>query len=1065
MLRRQWQKVKEVLSATKDTAPAGRTTFPDDRQFNEPPVEKSRTADRAGSETKTLPIDSDLPVTRSLKNDSADPLISQNIDSFKLLKKIGSGGMGDVYLAQDTELKRRVAIKFLPIELTKSRERVSRFRQEAQAISRLNHPNIITIHKIGQTAQTYYMVTEFIEGRTLRDLMDERTELSQILEILIQVTSALKASHEAGILHRDIKPENIMVRRDSIVKVLDFGLAKLVEQSPSESSTAAIYQTQTGMMVGTPNYMSPEQVEGGRIDARTDLFSLGSLLYECLTGKPPFEESSISKTFIRIINVDPPCPSTFNSQIIPELDEMTLRLLKKNPDERYQTAEEVNVELNRIKNRRRNSEQLTAATVKLQATVPNRKAHTSISALIGKSPAAAVLVPALILLAALVYLQAPFATFPVRTSAEAEQLLNSGTEALRDGTYYKAGVLLEEATKSDANSMLAQARLAEAWMELDYVGPAQRQLLKLHNFQPDRNSSLFSALTRSDDSLYVEAVTAMVVGDYPKAIGVYQTIAGRNSGRPQVYLDLGRAYEKNEEIDQALANYEKAISLNSQYGGAHLRKAILLSRGAEFQKSFEAFDRAEKIFDQSGNDEGVAEVKFQRGVSLNSQEKLDAAGRQFEEVLNTPRANKYQQIRAMLQISSVCCSGGKIDCAEEYASKAINLAKEERMENLATNGLIDLGNAYLTQRKYDAADKTFKQALEFARKDEGRRNEARVLLALASLRIEEAKPEEAEVFASQALPFFEKGGYQREVSQTRLALGRVSEMKGNYAAAVQEFEKVENSEKASVADRAYAHMLSGNVLILQEKYPAALERFEKSHELYRSLDNRFYLTYVLLYLGEILQQLGRFEEAKNKLSQANALIAEGGDSFAFLLVRLRTLNAQTALGERRLAAALSEAEQLDRTKDTPEAAEANKIIGLARSLSNSKSSEGVEKCRKALQYAEAAKDQLEINRTKLILAEAGLNTGNHEAALVNAVEAGDYFAASSRWESGWRAWTIAAVASAHNGDGEKARYFASKAAAALSSLRENWGEANFAVYRSKPGINDYIKRTEELSGS
>jgi tetratricopeptide (TPR) repeat protein len=417
----------------------------------------------------------------------------------------------------------------------------------------------------------------------------------------------------------------------------------------------------------------------------------------------------------------------------------------------------------------------------------------------------------------------------------------------------------------------------------------------------------------------------------------------------------------------------------------------------------------------------------------------------------------------MTQISSVCSSGGKIDCAEEYASKSISMAKEERMENLATNGLIDLGNAFLTKGEYDKADRNFQQALEFARKDDGHKNEARVLLALASLRIEQEKPEEAEVFAKQALPFFERGGYKREISQIHFVIGRVSEMKGDYDAALRRFEIVENLEKASAADRAYAYMLSGNVLIQQEKYPAALARFEKSHELYQSLDNHYYITYVLLYLGEVLHYLGRFEEAKNKLSRAQTLIAQGGDSLDGLLVRLRMLNARTALAERNLPAAVGEAELIRAAKDSAEASETDKLIGLARTLSNPKSSEGVGRCKKALQYAVGTRDPREINAAKLVLAEAQLNTGNYPEALFSSVEAGDYFSASARPESGWRAWATAAVAAARNGDREKARHYAVKANEALSGLRADWGEESFNAYRLKPGLADYIKQAEELS--
>jgi tetratricopeptide (TPR) repeat protein len=221
-------------------------------------------------------------------------------------------------------------------------------------------------------------------------------------------------------------------------------------------------------------------------------------------------------------------------------------------------------------------------------------------------------------------------------------------------------------------------------------------MLKVNELQRKRQTFL-SSFYQNEDALYINAINATVVRNFPQAVNFYQKISEHKPAEPHVYLDLGRAYEKNEETDKAIESYRKAISLNGQYGAGFLRLGILLRRKAEYDNSNEAFDRAENIYDRLSNDEGVAEVKYQRGVSLSFQEKTDAARNQFEQVIGNPRANKYQKIRAMLQISSVCSGLGKTPCAEEYASNAINLAKQERMENLTSKGLIYLGNAFLAR--------------------------------------------------------------------------------------------------------------------------------------------------------------------------------------------------------------------------------------------------------------------------------------------------------------------------------------------------------------------------------
>src|SRR5438094_6299970 len=216
--------------------------------------------------------------------------------------------MGEVYLAQDTKLDRKVALKILPAEVAAHPDRIRRFVQEAKAASALNHPNIITIHEIDETDSINFIATEFIDGETLRERMQNApTKLAEVLEVAAQVTSALSAAHAAGIVHRDIKPENIMLRRDGIVKVLDFGLAKLTERLQTElvdteASTRAAVKTDPGVVMGTVVYMSPEQVRGLQVDARTDIFSLGVLIYEMVAGRPPFEGSNRSEIVAAILS-------------------------------------------------------------------------------------------------------------------------------------------------------------------------------------------------------------------------------------------------------------------------------------------------------------------------------------------------------------------------------------------------------------------------------------------------------------------------------------------------------------------------------------------------------------------------------------------------------------------------------------------------------------------------------------------------------------------------------------------------------------------------------------------
>src|SRR3989441_10183803 len=216
------------------------------------------------------------------------------ISHYRILSKLGAGGMGEVYLAEDTKLDRKIALKLLPTKFTEDADRVRRFIQEAKAASALNHPNIITIYEIGQEQGTHYMAAEFIDGQTLRQrMMSDKLSLNVALDIAVQIASALAAAHAAGIVHRDIKPENIMVRRDGLVKVLDFGLAKLtahrLQAGHGDAPTVTTTGTVPGMVMGTLRYVSPEQARGLEVDARTDIFSLGIVLFEMVSGQLPFQ--------------------------------------------------------------------------------------------------------------------------------------------------------------------------------------------------------------------------------------------------------------------------------------------------------------------------------------------------------------------------------------------------------------------------------------------------------------------------------------------------------------------------------------------------------------------------------------------------------------------------------------------------------------------------------------------------------------------------------------------------------------------------------------------------------
>ncbi|HEY3105137.1 MAG TPA: protein kinase [Pyrinomonadaceae bacterium] len=274
---------------------------------------------------------------------------------YEIRSKLGAGGMGEVYLAQDVTLDRNVALKVLPEDVASNRQRMQRFVQEAKAASALNHPNIITIHEIGTEPGAHFMVTEFIDGENLRHhLRRAPLTLTEAIDIAMQVASALSSAHAAGIIHRDIKPENIMLRRDGIVKVLDFGLAKLTEQwrvdeVDQDAATQLMVQTEPGMVVGTTAYLSPEQARAQEVDPRTDIWSLGVVLYEMITRHGPFKSETASDTSAAILKTEPAAMSQFVPDVPAELERIVKKALQKDREERYQVMKELWLDLKSLR--------------------------------------------------------------------------------------------------------------------------------------------------------------------------------------------------------------------------------------------------------------------------------------------------------------------------------------------------------------------------------------------------------------------------------------------------------------------------------------------------------------------------------------------------------------------------------------------------------------------------------------------------------------------------------------------------------------------------------------------
>ena len=341
----RWKQIDKLLDAALEVTEEMRVNFVEthagkDKDLRDQVLELLK----AQGETDQFLNDSAMHVAAKAIADaktevSAFAFINKRIATYHIERLLGAGGMGEVYLAFDEKLNRKVALKILPSEFISNDERVKRFELEARAIAKLNHPGIVTVYDVGNYEGVNFIATEFVEGKTLRDLMGAKSKIRNNILNSIQICDALAAAHAEGIIHRDIKPENVMIRKDGYAKILDFGLAKLTD--PGQFTIRDMAATTKGVIIGTPAYMSPAQVTDDKIDQRTDLWSCGVVLYEFLSGTNPFKGANKQETFQAILTRDPAPCSSLNPDVPPELDRILAKMMAKNPDNGYQSASEL----------------------------------------------------------------------------------------------------------------------------------------------------------------------------------------------------------------------------------------------------------------------------------------------------------------------------------------------------------------------------------------------------------------------------------------------------------------------------------------------------------------------------------------------------------------------------------------------------------------------------------------------------------------------------------------------------------------------------------------------------
>ena len=991
-------------------------------------------------------------------------MIGETVSHYRVVGKLGHGGMGVVYLAEDTHLARKVAIKFSTAPPENEAYR-TRFLREARAASALNHPHIARIYDYGETPSGQpFIVMELVEGEDLFQLLRRGgIPVPQTVRIIEEVAEALEEAHRCGIIHRDIKPSNIVVNERGEVKVLDFGLAKLWrEPAAANQGEASVESSQTaaGTVLGTPAYMSPEQAREAPLAPRSDLFALGSVLYECLAGRPAFRGANAVEILAEVLHVDPQPPSYYNPRVPPALDRVAAKALAKDAEARYQTAREMLADLRAA---RATTQRDTEETILLPAapSPPSRtgaawKTLQNLTTPLRRSRAAAAVALA-VLMAAVAGSWWALSDGSYQAPPEAFHWYQQGVAALRDGTYYKASQALELAVKRDPQFAMAHARLAEASLELDLTDRAREEMLRA---APPGASPRLARAERS----YLQAMELTLTGDFTGAAAIYHDLVARTPTveRADAYLDLGRAYERAEKTREAMEAYLEATRRQSENPAAWLRLATLYGRQMDQAKASQAFDRAERIYRSLSNMEGVTEVLYQRAVLANRLGNGADARALLTKALDvsTLIGSVSQQIVALLALSTADNRSGDLAQSQTDAAKAIELARSNGLENLTTRGLVDLGNAYFLKGDADEARKYFTQSLEYARRFRSGRNEARALLSLGSLAMRYGQVDEGMQSVEQALDWYRRGGYQKETAQALILLARAQRQKGDYAGALQSFgQQLQIGRKLGDQSQvALAQQGSGTVLVAQGRLPEALPCYREAYEAARQSGEQQNAEYDLLDSAEIYWRLGRYADARQALGEV------GPSASRAVLALADQIRAAMALSQRQFAAAAETSRRVlaQNGLDIEVTAAARSTLGAAQLASGARR-EGLAAAGEAAQLAAKSGTGLLTADTGLAHAEALLAAGDARAALDAALAAGRWFAGAGNQESEWRSWLVAARAENLLGDSAKSRGDAEKASGLLASLEQKWDADNYKTYTSRPDIQDLRRQLASLA--
>jgi tetratricopeptide (TPR) repeat protein/tRNA A-37 threonylcarbamoyl transferase component Bud32 len=972
------------------------------------------------------------------------PIGSILAERFRVVSYIAAGGMGDVYEVDDLALNARLAIKTIRSDLLGNKTALARFKREIQCAKQVTHPNVCRIHDLGShhegSAEIVFLTMELLHGQTLAERLRTigRMPPEDALPLVVQMAEGLAAAHEVGIIHRDFKTSNVILAESSAgtrAVVTDFGLAR-----PTDSNEGASL-TESGKIVGTPTYMAPEQITHGKLTCATDVYALGLVMYEMITGRRPFSGSTPLDSAVKRLTQPPPSPSKYLPGLDPRWEIAIMRCLEREPARRYQTPREV-------------ARVLTESAAPTR-TLTNVWMHGG-GRRIGRITAIAGIAGLAVLLAGGVGL---WFIGRHRPPAEAVRWYEEGTRALRDGTSFTAMKAFERAVQLDGDFTLAHARLAEAATELDYMDKAQSEMLRA---SPPAYQSFFLS---PEEKLRLEAVYFSLVKDPTRATAAYKELASKvgSAERAAVLVDLGRAYESAGKFPEALASYSESAQRDRQFAAAFLRRGILEGRQQQSAKAASDFNVAEQLYSTEGKAEGLTEVLYQRSSLLRRSGKLAEARAPNEKSLELARASgdEYHQIRALLALSYLSYNSGDTEGGQEQAQQAIDLARRAGIDVLAASGLVDIGNALFSKGDIAAAEPYLRNAVEAAKRFQAVVVEARAELTLGQVLAKEGRTEEAVAVSKAAVADFQQAGETSNAARAAIPVSRMLRDQGDYEAAAGLFRQQLQLAEQVKDDGGIAFALQGlgSVLLSQEQYPAALALFDRCVAVSHAIANLSQEGYSQVNRADVLWPLGRYREAIESLKNAEAIAQRMGGNKP-LLATIDTSRASMDVSHQRFTEAEEDIRQMlgAAVKGPATSASAKRLLGLVR-VGTGRAHEATGLCEESVQQARETMNVPLLKNAELALAEAKLQSGDPAGARMLATNLAKYFATKGQNASEFRALALAAAAS----QGDSRTSYVAGAKTALERLRQGLGAEAFTGFVSRPDIHAILVRVGLIS--